>query len=103
MQFSRIDHVALDVSNLQNSIDFYSRHFGFRHYFDQKTPTGLKIGYLKLGSTVLELVGKKVRKRDGRLPLLSNHRRLRLRGFDIEGRRHQGRNAAPPDSCEGAH
>jgi len=62
MQFSRIDHVALDVGNLSDSIDFYSKHFGFRHYFDQKTPTGLKIGYLKLGSTVLELVGKKSEK-----------------------------------------
>ena len=59
MQFSRIDHVALDVGNLSGSIDFYSKHFGFRHYFDQKTPAGLRIGYLKLGSTVLELVGKK--------------------------------------------
>jgi lactoylglutathione lyase len=36
-----------------------AKHFGFRHYFDQTTPAGLKIGYLKLGSTVLELVGKK--------------------------------------------
>jgi hypothetical protein len=28
-----------------------AKHFGFRHYFDQTTPAGLKIGYLKLGST----------------------------------------------------
>jgi lactoylglutathione lyase len=59
MKFSRIDHVALEVADLQHSVDFYSKHFGFRHYFDQTTPAGLKIGYLKLGSTVLELVGKK--------------------------------------------
>ena len=59
MQFSRIDHVALNVANLQHSIDFYSNHFGFRRYFDQTTVTGLNISYLKLGSSVLELVGKK--------------------------------------------
>ena len=59
MKFNRIDHVALEVADLQHSVDFYSKHFGFKHYFDQTTPAGLKIGYLKLGSTVLELVGKK--------------------------------------------
>jgi len=58
MQFSRIDHVALDVGDLERSIDFYTRHFGFRRYYDQTTPTGLKIGYLELGPTVLELVGR---------------------------------------------
>jgi lactoylglutathione lyase len=59
MKYSRIDHVALEVADLQHSVDFYSKHFGFKHYFDQTTPAGLKIGYLKLGPTVLELVGKK--------------------------------------------
>lgn len=59
MQFSRIDHVALDVSDLERSIEFYSTHFGFRRYFDQTTPFGIKISYMKLGSSVLELVGKK--------------------------------------------
>ena len=46
MKFSRIDHVALEVADLQHSADFYSKHFGFKHYFDQTTPAGLKIGYL---------------------------------------------------------
>ena len=59
MQFSRIDHIALDVSDLEHSVEFYSTHFGFRRYFEQTTPAGLKISYMKLGSNVLELVGKK--------------------------------------------
>ena len=62
MKFERIDHVALDVADLELSISFYSENFGFRRYFDQLTPAGLKIGYLKLGTTVLELVGKRSEK-----------------------------------------
>ena len=38
MKFSRIDHVALEVADLQHSADFYSKHFGFRHYFDLSLP-----------------------------------------------------------------
>ena len=59
MPFKRIDHVALDVANLDASVCFYETHFGFRRYADQTTPAGLKIAYLKLGTTVLELVGRK--------------------------------------------
>lgn len=59
MKFSRIDHVALDVADLETSIEFYTSHFGFKRYYDQTTPTGLRIGYLELGPTVLELVGRK--------------------------------------------
>lgn len=59
MAFSRIDHVALDVADLQKSVAFYVTHFGFDNYFNTVTPTGLHIAYLKLGSIVLELVGEK--------------------------------------------
>jgi lactoylglutathione lyase len=59
MKFSRIDHIALDVADLESSIAFYSRHFGFKRYYDQTTPAGLKIGYLELGPTVLELAGRR--------------------------------------------
>ena len=31
--FRRIDHVALHVNDLQRSIDFYEKHFGFKKYF----------------------------------------------------------------------
>ncbi len=58
MKFTRIDHVALDVSDLEASAAFYQKHFGFDRYNDYTTPTGLNIAYLKLGSTVLELVGE---------------------------------------------
>ena len=53
--FRRIDHVALHVSDLERSIDFYEAHFGFRHYFQHTAGGGIEIAYLKLGDTVLEL------------------------------------------------
>jgi lactoylglutathione lyase len=53
--FQRIDHVAVHVSNLESSVKFYERHFGFKDYFRQVASGGLQIAYLKLGDTVLEL------------------------------------------------
>jgi len=53
--FKRIDHVAIHVSDLDRSVQFYERHFGFKHYFQHAAGTGLQIAYLKLGDSVLEL------------------------------------------------
>lgn len=53
--FKRIDHVAIHVADLDRSVAFYERHFGFKDYFRQTGGGGLQIGYLKLGDTVLEL------------------------------------------------
>ncbi len=53
--FKRIDHVAVHVSDLDRSVKFYERHFGFKHYFQHAAASGLQIAYLKLGDTVLEL------------------------------------------------
>jgi lactoylglutathione lyase len=53
--FKRIDHVALHVADLDQSVAFYERHFGFRNYFQAPIPGGMQIAYLKLGDTVLEL------------------------------------------------
>jgi lactoylglutathione lyase len=53
--FTRIDHVAIHVSDLDRSVAFYERHFGFKHYFRQIARGGLQIAYLRLGDTVLEL------------------------------------------------
>ena len=53
--FKRIDHVAIHVSDLDRSVKFYERHFGFKHYFQHAAGNGLQIAYLKLGDTVLEL------------------------------------------------
>ena len=56
--FKRIDHVALEVKDLDFSINFYKEHFGFEDHYRQVTPSGIKIAYLKLGDTQLELVGR---------------------------------------------
>lgn len=53
--FKRIDHVALHVSDLGRSVDFYERHFGFKKYSQHTVAGGMEIAYLKLGDTVLEL------------------------------------------------
>jgi lactoylglutathione lyase len=54
--YKRIDHVALHVADLERSVAFYERHFGFRNYAQQTVPGGgPRIAYLKLGDTVLEL------------------------------------------------
>jgi catechol 2,3-dioxygenase-like lactoylglutathione lyase family enzyme len=55
--YRRIDHVAINVSDLEASKKFYETHFGFKTYFEHGTPRGFNISYLKLGDTVLELVG----------------------------------------------
>ncbi len=53
--FRRIDHTALHVSDLDRSSDFYEKHFGFKKYAEHTAPGGMRIAYLKLGDTVLEL------------------------------------------------
>lgn len=58
MSFDRIDHVALEVADLEVSIHFYTKHFGFRLYSRQTVRGGLQIAYLKLGGSILELVGE---------------------------------------------
>ena len=54
-RFLKIDHVALHVSDLARSVEFYEKNFGFRHYFQHAAGGGHQIAYLKLGDTVLEL------------------------------------------------
>ncbi len=53
--YTRIDHVAIHVENLERSVSFYERHFGFKNYFQHAVSGGPRIAYLKLGDTVLEL------------------------------------------------
>jgi lactoylglutathione lyase len=54
--FLRIDHVAINVADVEHSSRFYENHFGFRSYFQHSVPDGRHIAYLQLGDTVLELV-----------------------------------------------
>lgn len=57
--YKRIDHVAIHVENLDRSVSFYERHFGFKNYFQQVVSGGPRIAYLKLADTVLELTEHK--------------------------------------------
>ena len=57
--YSRIDHVALHVSDLARSVAFYEKHFGFETYSrDHIARFKLDIAYLRMGDTVLELTGR---------------------------------------------
>ena len=56
--FKRIDHVAIHVKDLDRSVAFYEKHFGFKKYFQHAATGRLQIAYLKLGDTVLELTHK---------------------------------------------
>jgi lactoylglutathione lyase len=55
MMFRRIDHIALHVADLERSVAFYEKHFGFEKYFQHAGGGGMQIAYLKLDDTVLEL------------------------------------------------
>ena len=56
--FKRIDHVALDVADIDRSIDFYEKFFNCKKYSDAITGAGQRIAYLRSGDTVLELVNR---------------------------------------------
>lgn len=60
----RLDHVAISVTDLDRSIDFYSRHFALDAYSVQRGPIGrLKaIAYLRSPQGVLELMHAPERK-----------------------------------------
>src|SRR5947199_10850450 len=73
--FKRIDHVAIHASDLNRSVAFYEKHFGFKKYFQHAATGGLQIAYLKLGDTVLELTHKS----DG--PMAGFHFRLETDTF----------------------
>ena len=53
--FKRIDHVALHINNLEISTNFYINNFGFKEHYYNVVPGGMRINYLKLGDTILEL------------------------------------------------
>ncbi len=63
--FKRIDHIAIDVADIDRAIEFYEKNFGCRKYFDHFTGSGLRIAYLRSGDTVLELVNRDSGKMNG--------------------------------------
>ena len=56
--YRRIDHVALHASDVARSVAFYEENFGCQKYFEHQSGRGFPIAYLKLGDTVLEIVGR---------------------------------------------
>lgn len=74
--YKRIDHMALHASDLGKTIAFYERHFGFETYFEHQSSSGFDIAYLRLGDTVLEVVGRT----DG--PMSGFHFCLETNDFD---------------------
>ena len=63
--FKRIDHVALDVADIERSIAFYEEYFDCKLYYQHLTGDGKKIAYLRSGDTVLELVNRDARGMNG--------------------------------------
>jgi len=54
----RIDHTTITVSDLARSVDFYTGHLGFVIDHEMWIPESrLKIVFLRVGDTVLELFG----------------------------------------------
>ncbi len=54
----RIDHTTITVKNLEDSISFYTKHLGFAVDHEMRIPESkLRIVFLRLGDTVLELFG----------------------------------------------
>ena len=54
--FKRIDHIALDVADIDKSIAFYEKNFFCKLYYEHLSSGGFRIAYLRSGDTVLELV-----------------------------------------------
>ena len=54
--FKRIDHIALDVADIDKSIAFYEKHFSCKLNYEHLSSGGFRIAYLRSGDTVLELV-----------------------------------------------
>ena len=55
VSFKRIHHVAIQVSDIDNSQSFYENHFGFETYFEHEQVSGIPVVCLRLDDTVLEL------------------------------------------------
>jgi len=53
--FSKIDHVAIHVKEIDKVIKFYEEVFEFKILYENLIPSGKKVVYLKLGSTILEI------------------------------------------------
>ena len=69
--YKRIDHVALHVADLERSVSFYERNFGFKDYYRQAVPDGPRIAYLKLGETSASRSPQRAAARSRQPPMVS--------------------------------
>ena len=53
--FTKIDHIAINVKEVDNVSKFYQSLFGFSVMLETIIPSGKKIIYLKLADTILEI------------------------------------------------
>ena len=53
--FTRIDHIAINVKEIDKVSQFYQNIFGFGALLETIIPSGKKIVYLKLSDTILEI------------------------------------------------
>jgi len=54
--FKRIDHIEISTANPDRAVDFYTGVLGFRVRSRDTVPGGLKLVYLDLGGTTVELL-----------------------------------------------
>ena len=81
----RLDHVAFTVNDLERSVAFYSKHFGFEEYARTpvpRRPAIKNISYLRRGDDVIELVHVPGSQLGG-----GYHFCFRVEGFDAEVQR----------------
>jgi glyoxylase I family protein len=84
--FQRIDHIAVTVSNLDRSSEFYRKALGFKEVarWTSKVPEVEGIAFLELGECRLELIAQKSARTSRSGEALTGLRHLCLRTSDLD-------------------